>query len=198
MNKEGKNKLRNLIIGAMLTAIGIMIPMVMPVRIVFGPASFTLASHVPVMIAMFFSPLMSAFVAIGTAVGFMMAIPEPTIWLRALSHLIFAVIGAWYLQKHPQIIESKIGLQTFNMIIAVMHAAIESGVVFAFYALGFRGIDQSALWNFLVIIGLGGIVHSFVDFNLAFYISKVLSKAFSIEVFDKAKELFNKKELVEF
>lgn len=50
------HSIRNLTISALLIGLGILIPMVMP-KIVIGPASFTLASHVPVFIAMFFSPL---------------------------------------------------------------------------------------------------------------------------------------------
>lgn len=63
------NRVRQLTISALLIAMGILIPMVMP-KIVIGPASFTLASHVPLMIAMFFSPGMAVAVALGTAFGF--------------------------------------------------------------------------------------------------------------------------------
>lgn len=41
------NSVKRLTISALLIAMGIIIPMVMP-RITIGPASFTLASHVPV------------------------------------------------------------------------------------------------------------------------------------------------------
>lgn len=40
------HSIRNLTISALLIGLGILIPMVMP-KIVIGPASFTLASHVP-------------------------------------------------------------------------------------------------------------------------------------------------------
>lgn len=46
------NSVKHLTISALLIGLGILIPMVMP-KIVIGPASFTLASHVPVFIAMF-------------------------------------------------------------------------------------------------------------------------------------------------
>ncbi|BBC76308.1 Substrate-specific component NiaX niacin ECFtransporter [Lactococcus cremoris] len=48
MTQTKKAKVRNLIIAAMLTALGILIPMMMPVKLIIGPASFTLAAHVPV------------------------------------------------------------------------------------------------------------------------------------------------------
>ena len=44
--------------------------MVMP-RITIGPASFTLASHVPVFIAMFISPVVAIAVSLGTGFGFL-------------------------------------------------------------------------------------------------------------------------------
>jgi len=47
---------------ALLTAIAILIPIIMPFKIVIPPASYTLGSHIPIFIAMFLSPLMAAFV----------------------------------------------------------------------------------------------------------------------------------------
>ena len=49
-----KKSVRSLTISALLIAMGVIIPMVMP-KIMIPPASFTLASHVPIFIAMFFS-----------------------------------------------------------------------------------------------------------------------------------------------
>jgi len=196
MNKQGKEKLRKLLIGAMLTAIGIMIPMYMPVRVIIPPASFTLASHVPVMMAMFFSPAMAFLVAIGTTFGFVLAGFPVTIWLRAFSHVVFVLIGAYYLKKRPNIVNQKVGFQVFNVVIALIHSLAETGIVFAFYALGFAHMDRAALFNLLLLIGLGGIVHSVVDMNIAFVLSKSLNRVFSIEVFDRAKEIFAKKKNV--
>ncbi len=48
---------------------GVIIPMVMP-KIMIPPASFTLASHVPLFIAMFFTPGVAVAVALGTTFGF--------------------------------------------------------------------------------------------------------------------------------
>ena len=44
---------------ALLTAIAILIPIVMPFKIVIPPASYTLGSHIAIFIAMFLSPLMA-------------------------------------------------------------------------------------------------------------------------------------------
>lgn len=179
----------------MLTALGILIPMMMPVKLIIGPASFTLAAHVPVMAAMFFSPLMTAFVALGTTLGFMISIPVPTIWLRALMHLPVMTVGAYVLKKHPEFVHQKVKIQIFNFILGIFHAGLETLVVYAFYSLGFVNIEQGALLNFLLLIALGGLVHSMIDFNLAFGLGNVLSKAFPIDIFDKAKNLVNKKKV---
>ena len=50
--KNEKNSVRKLTISALLIGMGVIIPMVMP-KIMIPPASFTLASHVPLFIAMF-------------------------------------------------------------------------------------------------------------------------------------------------
>lgn len=47
---------RELTLAAMLTALAIFIPMVMPIRLIIGPASYTLASHLPIFLAMFIKP----------------------------------------------------------------------------------------------------------------------------------------------
>ena len=63
------NSVKRLTISALLIAMGIIIPMVMP-RITIGPASFTLASHVPVFIAMFISPVVAIAVSLGKVLVF--------------------------------------------------------------------------------------------------------------------------------
>ena len=68
-----KLKTKDLVISALLIAIGILIPMIFtgpPFRIVVGPYSATLMAHVPVIIAMFISPWTAVFTAVGTTIGF--------------------------------------------------------------------------------------------------------------------------------
>ena len=138
---------------------------------------------------------MTAFVALGTTLGFMISIPVPTIWLRALMHLPVMTVGAYVLKKHPEFVHQKVKIQIFNFILGIFHACLETLVVYAFYSLGFANIEQGALLNFLLLIALGGLVHSMIDFNLALGLGNVLSKAFPIDIFDKAKNLVNKKKV---
>ena len=68
-----RNNSSSMVISALLCAIGIIIPIISPLKITLEPASFTLASHVAIFIAMFISPASALFVAAGTAAGFMIA-----------------------------------------------------------------------------------------------------------------------------
>ena len=67
MNQTRKH-LSILTTAALLTALAILIPQVMP-KIVIPPASFTLASHVPIMIGMLISPAVAVIVALGSTIG---------------------------------------------------------------------------------------------------------------------------------
>lgn len=188
------NSVRNLTISALLIGLGILIPMVMP-KIVIGPASFTLASHVPVFIAMFFSPLVAITVVLGTTFGFFLS-TMPIIALRAFSHLIFAVIGAKYLQNHPELVlkNGKFTLangrfQIFNLIIGIIHAVAEMLVVSAFYFMGNMPdtfYSQGYLYTVFILMGIGGLVHSLVDFNIAYFVAGALYKQFNLPIFEKA------------
>ena len=191
------NSVKRLTISALLIAMGIIIPMVMP-RITIGPASFTLASHVPVFIAMFISPVVAIAVSLGTAFGFFLS-ATPIIALRALSHLIFAVIGAVILQKHPEILINKEGkftllngkLQLFNVGIGVIHSAAELVVVSVFYTMGnLPGTYYTAgfMYSIFLLMGVGGLIHSLVDFSIAYFLASTLSKHVDIPTFTEAKQ----------
>ena len=191
------NSVKRLKISALLIAMGIIIPMVMP-RITIGPASFTLASHVPVFIAMFISPVVAIAVSLGTGFGFFLS-ATPIIALRALSHLIFAVIGAVILQKHPEILINKEGkftllngkLQLFNVGIGVIHSAAELVVVSVFYTMGnLPGTYYTAgfMYSIFLLMGVGGLIHSLVDFSIAYFLASTLSKHVDIPTFTEAKQ----------
>ncbi|HGZ5002456.1 TPA: hypothetical protein ACOK70_002030 [Enterococcus faecalis] len=191
------NSVKRLTISALLIAMGIIIPMVMP-RITIGPASFTLASHVPVFIAMFISPVVAIAVSLGTGFGFFLS-ATPIIALRALSHLIFAVIGAVILQKHPEILINKEGkftllngkLQLFNVGIGVIHSAAELVLVSVFYTMGnLPGTYYTAgfMYSIFLLMGVGGLIHSLVDFSIAYFLASTLSKHVDIPTFTEAKQ----------
>lgn len=190
------NSVRHLTISALLIGMGIIIPLVMP-KIMIPPASFTLASHVPLFLAMFFSPGVAVAVALGTTFGFFLSTPV-IIALRALSHIIFAVLGAWYLQKKPGIVlkDGKFTLanwkfQGFNFFIGVIHSIAEMLVVSAFYFMGNMPdtyYSEGYFYTVFILMGIGGLIHSLVDYNIAYFVAGTLSKYFDIPVFTAAKE----------
>lgn len=167
-----------LTVSALLIAIGIMIPIVSPVKIILEPASFTLGSHVAIFIALFISPAIAVFVALGTAIGFMISGFPLVVALRALTHVIFAMVGAFWVQKHPNMLGNPLKTQLFSFFIGVVHALAEVAVVSFFY---FGGnvtdtyYNQGFIQSVFFMVGIGTIVHSMVDFGIASLIWKSLS-----------------------
>ena len=150
---------------AFLTALAIVIPLVMPIKIVIPPASFTLASHVAIFLAMFISPLMTVIVVLGSTIGFT---------LRALSHLLFGTIGALYLQKHPETLDSQKKTWIFNFVLALIHAFGEVVVCILFYTT--TAYPANAFYILFGLVGFGTIVHSMVDFVIAKFVYQALKK----------------------
>src|SRR5574337_1100634 len=128
MNQTRK-RLSMLTTAALLTALAILIPQVMP-KIVIPPASFTLASHVPIMIGMLISPVVAVIVAVGSTIGFLISGLPIEITFRAATHVIFALIG-----------------------------------------------------SLLLILGIGGFIHSLIDFNIAMFIAKAINRVYKFDIF---------------
>ena len=70
------------VLSGLFIALGILIPMVMPIKWIDGVFSATLASHVPVMLAMFINPFVAIAVSLGTALGFLIQL-GPVVAIRA-------------------------------------------------------------------------------------------------------------------
>lgn len=172
MNKS--MSIQKMTTAAILIAIGIIIPLFSPLKIVIEPASFTLASHVPLFIAMCISPPVAAAVAVGTTLGFLLGGFPIVIVLRAATHLIFALIGSFYLQKRPDTLSSVPKSLTFSFLIGLLHAAAEVVVSSIFYFGNPAAYEQSFLVVVLLLVGIGSVVHSMVDFAIAQIIVGVL------------------------
>lgn len=188
---------KKLTFAAILIALGILIPMVMP-KVTIGPASFTLASHVPVFLAMFISPGVAVAVALGTAFGFFMTLPV-VVAFRALSHLVFAIIGALVLQKKPTIVSTMWQFQIFNLIIGLIHAAVELLVVSVFFLQGSMSeatYSQGYFYAIFLLVGLGGLVHSLIDYNLAYFLGQRLSQHFDFPVFTESQRTIKQGKVV--
>lgn len=166
-------------LSGLLIAIGFVIPMFSPLKIVIEPASYTLASHVPIFIAMFISPYVAVAVCIGTTLGFLFSGFPIIIVLRAASHIAFVVVGSLFLHE---IAKGRLGekkLWLFSFFIGLVHAAIEVVVVSVFFitlGVGERYYEQGWLVSVLLLVGLGTLIHSMIDFKLAHIILLPLKK----------------------
>ncbi len=174
-------KTKEIVIGAMLTAFSILIPVAFGnyLRILIPPFSATLASHVPVMIAMMISPAVAIIVGVGSGLGFLLAYGAGPVGLmisaRAFSHAIWAYTGAVMIRRG----------QSFGKAIAVtsvLHALLEALVVYLMFIIfgipvtqgsGVSGESLTTL-SVMGIILLGTLLHHVVDGIISITIVKAL------------------------
>ncbi len=166
-----RNKTKEITLTALLTALAIVIPMVMPVKVVMPPFTATLASHTPLMIAMFISPIAAIFATIGSAIGFLFTF-SPIVAVRALMHILFTVAGAWMIQRKRNpilVIAITLVLHSLSDMVTVYLAAD----FFHMSAL----LDKNSMGYVQAWIGIGTSIHHIVDFAIAYVILKPLAKA---------------------
>ncbi|HHY91778.1 MAG TPA: ECF transporter S component [Firmicutes bacterium] len=143
---------RELVYGALLTALSLIIPLAFGnyLRIYLPPFSATLASHVPVMLAMLVSPSVAVLVGLGSALGFLVAM-GPVIAARAAVHALFGLVGALLIQRGSS-------FRTALTAVAPIHAVGEALVVLPF---GFTSYQA------LVVVGVGTLLHHGADALIA-------------------------------
>lgn len=116
---------RQLAVGALLTSLALVIPLVfrgwLQVYVPMLGLSATLASHVPSMLAMFVSPFVAVLVGVGSVIGFAMTL-GPVIAARAASHIAFGLVGAMMVQR---------GARPVSVLVATLpvHALLEGFAV---------------------------------------------------------------------
>ncbi|AMC92492.1 hypothetical protein AOC36_00325 [Erysipelothrix larvae] len=155
---------------ALLIALAIIIPM-NPFSIRFEPFfSYTLASHVPLFFAMFVSPLCAILVAVGSAIGFLFSTGNPMIVARATSHIIFAIIGSYWLKNKSSQCDTFKGRMLFSINIAFIHALCEFLAVVPFVL---DGLTMSFIWTMFFFLIVLGMVHSMIDFEIAYRVVSV-------------------------
>ncbi len=153
---------RELLYGALLTAVSLLIPLAFRgwLQVVIPPFSATLGSHVAVMLAMFVSPLVAAAVGVGSMIGFFITL-TPVIGARASIHILFGVLGALLYRRGAK------PWQVF-VVTAPVHALGEALVVIPF---GFP------MYAALVTVGIGTLLHHVVDASIALSLYVSLGKA---------------------
>lgn len=174
--RKTENTLIKLVIAALLIAIAMIIPLFFP-KIIIGPASFTLASHVPVMIALFISPMVGLAVALGSTFGFFIAGFPLVIVIRALSHVFFVMAGALLLKNRPELLRTPLRLTLFGLLLAAIHAVGEVAAVVAFYLVttgSLESIKGGFGYGVLLLVGVGTLLHSMVDFGIALFVWRPL------------------------
>ncbi|MDD3429651.1 MAG: hypothetical protein PHG02_06580 [Oscillospiraceae bacterium] len=167
-----------MVLAALLSAIGILIPIISPVKIIIEPASFTLASHVAIFIAMFISPMVTLAVVIGTTLGFQLYGFPIVVVLRAASHVVFALVGAYLLKKKPQILQTPAQTALYGIGMGIIHGICEVLVVIPFYfggAMSAASYEKSFFVSVILLVGIGTVIHSLVDFYIALFVYKPLS-----------------------
>lgn len=168
-----KVKTKDLVLTALLIAIGIIIPVYFSfLRVTLPPAfTATLMAHVPIFIAMFISPWSALFTALGTTLGFWFT-TSPVVTMRAASHVIFALVGAFMLKKNCNLV-------LVGVVTALLHAVFEGLVVYLFLALGFTPATEGTpiLVSAFYVTGVGTIIHDIIDYVIACGIGFALAKA---------------------
>ena len=173
------NRLSQMVLASMLCAVGIIIPLFSPIKIIIEPASFTLASHVAIILAMFLSLKISVSVCIGTTIGFFFGGFPLTVVARAASHLIFVLIGSYTLTKKPDLMQGKKFI-IFTFGLSLIHALCEVVVVIPFF---FNGIDTSNFfYSIIVLVGVGSVIHSMVDFMIAKAVYQVIPTKYKTQM----------------
>lgn len=160
-----------MVITALLIAFGIIIPTAFGfLRIVLPPAfTATLTAHVPIFISMFISPLSALLTAIGTTIGFFVCGTPIVVAVRAASHIIFALVGAYMLKN-------KCSVVLCGIVTMLLHAVFEAAVAYAFLAFGWTEGNTTA-WISAYTTGIGTLIHHALDYVIAVIIIKALAKA---------------------
>jgi len=119
---------------------------------------------------MFISPAVAVSVAAGTTIGFLFGGFPIIVVIRAATHIIFALAGSLYIHKISKNGLSFIKLRIFSFCVAIIHAVGELVVVSVFYFGGNISpahIEQGFFMSVLLLVGLGTVIHSMIDFEIA-------------------------------
>jgi len=169
-------KTKEMVISALLTAISILIPNVFP-SIPLGPFTATFASHLPVIVAMFISPLVALMASIGSAIGFAIKFASmPWVIARAAMHIPFPVLGAYILKKNGNIFIT-------IFLTMIVHSVLEVIAVLPFLnvmpvtpkVLEIFGMAIPLTWAMVILIGT--MIHHLIDSAIAVAVIKALKGA---------------------
>ncbi|WP_227766866.1 ECF transporter S component [Zhaonella formicivorans] len=152
-------KTRELVLGGLLTSLALLIPLAFGgfLGVLIPPFSATLASHVPLMLAMTISPAVAIIVALGSTLGFLIKL-GPIIAARAFMHVFVGYTGATLIKQGKP-------LYLVLLLVLPIHALGEALIVIPF---GF------SLYNAGVVVGLGTAFHHLADSFITLAVVKQL------------------------
>lgn len=163
-------KTKKIVIAALLVGLSIVVPYLSLPVVPIPEFSVTLFAHVPVMLGMLISPTVGVMAAIGSALGFFFKGMPPVVAMRALSHVLFALVGGYMMLK----LNSKYAIVYTFLVTLVLHVVAEVAVV----ALWF----QTSTINAALTVGapVFALHHTF-DFIMSVIIFLALQKAKLVE-----------------
>lgn len=180
---------KTIVNSGVLIALSIIMPYFMP-TITLSFTTFTLFSHVPVIIAMFISPITGLLACVGTTLAFFLKSPLH-VALRAATHIIFVMVGSIMIKLGK-------GRKTWYYIIflgimlGLIHAVSEVFAIF-FYRLAME-MELSAYY-IIVEVGLITLMHHAIDYTASLIVYQACAKARLVEdkfnYFSKKKTLIN-------
>jgi niacin transporter len=161
-------KTRELTLGAMLSAITLLITFVFAgfLMVSLPPFTATIMSHVPLFLAMLVSPLVAVMVGLVSALGFFIKLGA-VVGARALMHAIIGYIGAVLIKKG-------ISFPKVLAIVMPFHAILEALVVVPFFVYSLEKI--------IIVVAIGTALHHIVDSVIAVFFAKVLKRAFQGDI----------------
>jgi len=158
---ESREKIRKMVFAAVLTAIAIIIPTQFGfLKITIGPFTATIASHVPMFLAMLISPSVAIFVGLGSALGFFITTPL-VVAARAAMHIVVGFVGALIINKDKD-------FKKAILFTAPIHGILEGLIVIPF---GFSA------YQFVLVVVVGTIIHHLVDGAISYALANALAKA---------------------
>ncbi len=166
-----KNKTRELVLAAILTALAIIITY-SPVKLNLPFFTLTLGAHVPTFLAMFVSPWVAVMSVIGSCIGFFLAIPAPNnllVVVRAALHIIFVLAGMKMLDK-------KMNIFLVIILTSLLHSVAEGIAVYVLTPVIIPDSPTTSLWAAWIALA-GTFVHHYIDAAIATPILLALSRA---------------------
>lgn len=153
-------KTRELVVTALLAALSLVIPLALGgfLTITVPPFTATVASHVPVMLAMLVSPTSAFMVGLASALGFFIKFGAPVVAARALMHALFGLTGALLIRRGSS-------FSSALLVTWPLHAFLEALIVLPF---GFT-LAKAGL-----VVGIGTALHHLIDSVIALAVNRLV------------------------